>query len=83
MCCEPGAVQSPSTQLSFTIRRRIVKEQSCTAPLNLWTDRFSFATNPFIKKSVASEAPVLKRHPGALVCDSVERASPVFRCNGF
>jgi hypothetical protein len=53
------------------------------APLNLRADRFSFVTILFVKDSVASEAPLLKGHPGALARDSVERASAVLHCDGF
>jgi hypothetical protein len=55
----------------------------CTAPLNLRTDGFSFVIILFVKNSVASEAQLLKGHPGALARDSVERASAVLRCDGL
>jgi hypothetical protein len=61
----------------------LVNNRACRAPLKLRTDRFSFVTNLFIKNSVASEAPLLKGHPGALARDSVERASAVLRRDGF
>ena len=64
-------------------RDLVVLDRVCSAPLNLWTGRFSFVTILFVKNSVASEAPLLKGHPGALARDFVERVSAVLRCDGF
>jgi hypothetical protein len=54
-----------------------VARQVCTAPLNLWTDCFSFVTSLFIKNSVASEAPLPKGYLVALARYSVTRSTLV------
>jgi hypothetical protein len=59
-----------------------LETRACSAPLNLWTGRFSFVTIHFVKNSVASEALLLKGDPCALARDSGEGASVVFHCDG-
>jgi len=56
----------------------ILEALKCTAPLNLWTDRFPFVTILlFVKNSLASEAPLLKGYLAALARYSVTRSTTV------
>jgi hypothetical protein len=55
--------------------------KACTAPLNLWTDYFSFVTGLFVEDSVASEAPLPKRYLVALARFSVTNSTTVSHPN--
>jgi hypothetical protein len=53
------------------------KSHVCTAPLYLWTDRFSFVTIFFVKNSVAPEALLPQGYLVALASYSVTRSTTV------